>query len=118
MLSVGLPAVLPSVTVSAPAAGASASAPPTAMTTTDIRALMTAALSPPTRCRSSQALAQQRRVRGDVAGVLGEVPGVQRLRTVAQRGVGVLVDLDDDPVGADRRRGARERLDQAPVARR
>src|SRR6266508_720958 len=93
--SVGLPAVLPSVTVSAPAAGASASAPPTAMTRTDIRAHMTAALSPPTRRRSSQALAQQCGVRGDVARVLGEVARVQRLRAVAQRRVGVLMDLAD-----------------------
>ena len=44
--------------------------------------------------------------------------GVQRLRAVAERGLGVLGDLDDDAVGADRGGRARQRLDQAPVARR
>src|SRR5829696_622644 len=48
----------------------------------------------------------------------GEVARVERLGTVAQRGLGILVHLDDDAVRADGRRAARERLDQAPVARR
>jgi hypothetical protein len=62
-------------------------------------------------------LAQQRRVGGDVARVLGEVGRVERLRAVAQRRVGVLGDLDEDPGRADGRGGAGQRLDEAAVAR-
>src|SRR3954451_21327407 len=61
-------------------------------------------------------LAEQPRVGGDVAGVVGEVGRLERLRAVAQRDLGVLVDLDDDAVGADRRGGSAERLDEAAVA--
>src|SRR3954451_17727768 len=68
------------------------------------------------RSWSGQALAQQLRVRGDVARVVGEVRRLERLRAVAQRDLGVLVDLDDDAVRADRGGGARQRLDEAPVA--
>src|SRR5262245_28529860 len=106
---VGVPAVLPSVTVSAPAVGASANAPPSAMTITDIRAFITAALSRPTVRRSSESLAKQPGVRRDVARVLGEEARVKRLRAVAERGVGVLVDLDDDAVGAHGGGRARQR---------
>ena len=52
----------------------------------------------------------------DALGEPREVARVERLRPVAQRRLGVLVDLDDDAVGADGRRGAGERLDQPPVA--
>src|SRR5919199_4798988 len=45
---------------------------------------------------SGQALAHQRGVGGDVAGVVGEVRRLERLRAVAQRHLGVGVDLDDD----------------------
>src|SRR3954464_10286986 len=70
------------------------------------------------RSWSGQALAQQLRVRGDVARVVGEVRRLERLRAVAQRDLGVLVDLDDDAVGADGSGRARQWLDQAAVARR
>src|SRR6476620_6433511 len=46
-----------------------------------------------------------------------EVAGAQLLRAVAHRLLGLVVDLDDDAVGADRGRAARERLDEAAVAR-
>ena len=55
---------------------------------------------------------------GDAFRERREVAPVERLRAVAQRRVGVLVDLDEDPVGADRGGGAGERLDQAAIARR
>src|SRR3954465_12382292 len=61
-------------------------------------------------------LAEQLRVGGDVAGVVGEVGRLERLRAVAQRDLGVLVDLDDDAVGADRRGGSAEPLHEAAVA--
>src|SRR3954469_19007258 len=48
-----------------------------------------------------QALAEQAGVRRDVARVVGEVRGLERLRAVAQGDLGILVDLDDDAVGAD-----------------
>src|SRR5215216_3805326 len=47
-----------------------------------------------------------------------EIAGVQLLRTVAQRRLGIVGDLHDDPVRADRGRRARERLHQPAVARR
>ena len=48
----------------------------------------------------------------------GEVVRAQRLRPVADRLLGLRVDLDDDPVRAGRRRGERERLDEvAPAGR-
>src|SRR3954467_2460156 len=47
---------------------------------------------------SGQAFAEQRGVGGDVADVVGEVGGLERLRAVAQRDLRVLMDLDDDPV--------------------
>ena len=53
---------------------------------------------------------------GDALGEPGEVARVERLRAVAQRLVGILVDLDDDAVGADRGGRAGERLDEPPVA--
>src|SRR3954469_21733122 len=43
-----------------------------------------------------QALAEQLRVRGDVARIGGELRGLERLGAVAQRDLGVLVDFDDD----------------------
>src|SRR4051812_7199982 len=63
-----------------------------------------------------EALAQQLRVGGDVAGVVGEVRRLERLRAVAQRVLGILADLDDDAVRADRGGGSAERLDEAAVA--
>src|SRR4051794_9481831 len=47
---------------------------------------------------SGEPLADQRGVRGDVLGIGREVAGVQRLRTVAQRMLGILVDFHDDAV--------------------
>ena len=49
------------------------------------------------------------------SGELGEVTRVQLLRTVAERELRILGDLDDDPVRAHRGGGARKRLDQAAV---
>ena len=46
-------------------------------------------------------------MRRHARGEAGEVARVERLRAVAERDLGVLVDLDDDPVGADRGRAAR-----------
>src|SRR3954466_7830465 len=43
-----------------------------------------------------ESLAEELGVPGDVAGVVGEVRGLERLRAVAQGLVRVLVDLDDD----------------------
>lgn len=37
----------------------------------------------------------------DIAGERGEVGGMQRLRPVAASVLGILVDLDEDPIGAD-----------------
>ena len=62
--------------------------------------------------------AVERGVRGHALGERGEVAAVERLRAVAERDLRVLVDLDEDPVGADRGGGAGERLDQAAIARR
>ncbi len=53
---------------------------------------------------------------GDVVGELGEVVGVERVRAVAERGLRIAVDLDDDAVGADGGGGARQRLDEPAVA--
>src|SRR5213083_314760 len=54
--------------------------------------------------------------RQDAVGEPREVAGVQLLRAVAQGLLGVLVDLDDDAVGADRCGPAGQRLDEAAVA--
>jgi hypothetical protein len=54
----------------------------------------------------------------DAGGEAREVAGVERLRAVAQRLRRVLVDLDDDAVGADRGRRPRERLDVVSMRRR
>ena len=51
--------------------------------------------------RLGQRLAEERGVRGDVRRVAGEVGREQGLRPVAEGGLGVLVDLDDDAVRAD-----------------
>ena len=50
-------------------------------------------------------------------GVVGERGRRQRLRAVADRLLGLVVDLDDDPVGARRRRRQRHRLDPVAPAR-
>src|SRR3954465_5603404 len=57
-------------------------------------------------------LTQELRVGGDVARVVGEVRGLERLRAVAQGDLGVLVDLDDDAARPHRGRRSAERLDE------
>jgi len=57
-------------------------------------------------------------VGADALGEAREVARVERLRAVAERSVGVLVDLDDDAVRPDRGGRPGQRLDQAAVARR
>src|SRR3954447_2546989 len=77
---------------------------------------MTASGMGSSRSSSGEALAEQAGVGGDVARVVGEPGRLERLRAVAERGLGVLVDLDDDPVRADGGGRARQRLDEAAVA--
>src|SRR6185436_1883501 len=66
--------------------------------------------------RRRGAAAGEGRVGEDLGREAREVAGAQLLRAVAHRVLGLVVDLDDDAVGADRGRTARERLDEATVA--
>ena len=58
----------------------------------------------------------ERRVGGHPGGEALEVARVERLRAVAQRALGVVVDLDDHAVGAGRDGGRAQRRDQLAVA--
>src|SRR3954466_9267951 len=65
-----------------------------------------------------QRATEQPGVGGDVRGVAREARRVQRLGAVAEGVRRVLVALDDDPVGAHRGGGPRQRRDQPAIARR
>ena len=55
-------------------------------------------------CRGAERPCRERRGLLDLGGVVGEVRAAQLLRPVADRLLGLRVDLDDDAVGARRRR--------------
>src|ERR671916_168046 len=74
--------------------------------------------APEPRTRESrQPLPEQLGVRGDVGRERREVLRVDLMRPVAERGLGIVVDLDDDAVGPRGRRRPGERPDEPPVAR-
>src|ERR687892_446078 len=71
-----------------------------------------------TRSDRGQLLARELRGGLELPQVIGELLRAERLRAVADRLLGAGVHLDDHAVGAGRRGGQRERLDQAAPARR
>src|ERR687892_280595 len=71
-----------------------------------------------TRSDRGQLLARELRGGLELPQVIGELLRAERLRAVADRLLGAGVHLDDHAVGAGRRGGQRERLDEAAPARR